>query len=167
MRWLLIFQGIVSILFGLLAFSWPGLTLATLVLFVGLYLFISGIFGLIAGLVSVKENKNWWILSLEGLFGILAGVITFTTPGITAFFLFVLVLVWAFIVGFAKIGYAFSSKSENSNWWLYALSGAASVIIGFMLIFAPVEGLLVVAWVIGFYALFSGITSVAYGIKSE
>ena len=167
MRWLLILQGIISVIFGLLAFSWPGLTLATLVIFVGLYLFINGIFGLIAGLTSVKENKNWWILSIEGLFGILAGVITFTTPQITASFLFILVLVWAIGVGIAKISFALTIRSVDSNWWLYAVSGAASLIIGFMLIFNPVEGLIVVAWVIGFYALFSGITTIAYGLKSD
>lgn len=164
MKWLLIIQGIIAILFGLAAFAWPGKTLSLLVILVGLYFFITGIISILVGITTIKANKNWWLMVIEGLLGLIAGVITFTTPGITAFFLFILVMVWAFIIGLLRIAFAIQIRKTNSNWWLWAIGGASAIIIGLMLVFTPLEGLLVVAWVIGFYALFSGIAAIGYAL---
>jgi uncharacterized membrane protein HdeD (DUF308 family) len=44
--WLILLRGIASILFGLLAFAWPGLTLVTLVILYGAYALVDGVFAL-------------------------------------------------------------------------------------------------------------------------
>ena len=46
--WLLLLRGIVAVLFGILAFAWPGLTLVTLVIFYGAYALVDGIVALAA-----------------------------------------------------------------------------------------------------------------------
>jgi hypothetical protein len=46
--WLLLLRGIAAVLFGLLAFIWPGLTLVTLVLLYGAFALIDGVISLVA-----------------------------------------------------------------------------------------------------------------------
>ena len=44
--WLLLLRGVAAILFGVLAFIWPGLTLVTLVLLYGAYALVDGVLSL-------------------------------------------------------------------------------------------------------------------------
>jgi hypothetical protein len=44
--WLLVLRGVCAILFGLLSFLWPAMTLASLVLLFGAYSLINGIFAI-------------------------------------------------------------------------------------------------------------------------
>src|ERR671923_2512153 len=50
--WVLALRGVLAIIFGVLAFLWPGLTLITLVLLFGAYALVDGVFAVIAGIAS-------------------------------------------------------------------------------------------------------------------
>jgi uncharacterized membrane protein HdeD (DUF308 family) len=79
--WALALRGLVAVLFGLLTFFLPGITLVTLVLLFGVYALVDGIFNLIA---FVRVPSHHWALLIEGLIGIIAGILTFAWPAITA-----------------------------------------------------------------------------------
>ena len=44
--WLILLRGIAAIIFGVLAFVWPGITLVTLVLLFGAYTLVDGVLAL-------------------------------------------------------------------------------------------------------------------------
>jgi len=48
--WAVLLRGIVAITFGVLAFAWPGVTVATLVLLFGSYALVDGVFSLLTAL---------------------------------------------------------------------------------------------------------------------
>jgi len=59
--WVFLVRGLAGIVFGVLAFFWPGATLIALVLVFGVYAFIDGIMALgfaIAGYAGTR----WWAL---------------------------------------------------------------------------------------------------------
>ena len=88
--WLLLLRGIAAIIFGILAFVWPGLTLVTLVLLYGAFALVDGVISLIAAFTgSAKPVPTWWLV-VVGLLGIAAGIVTFAWPGITAILLMLL-----------------------------------------------------------------------------
>src|SRR6188472_944642 len=69
--WLLLLRGIVAILFGILAFVWPGLTLVTLVLLYGAFALVDGVISLVAAFTgSAKPVPTWWLV-VVGLLGTL------------------------------------------------------------------------------------------------
>src|SRR6266540_3029554 len=75
--WLLLLRGIAAIVFGVLAFIWPGLTLVTLVLLYGAFALVDGVLSLIAAFTgSAKPVPTWWLV-IGGLAGIAVGVLTF------------------------------------------------------------------------------------------
>ena len=47
--WVLLVRGLVSVLFGVMAFMWPGLTLTSLILLYGAYCLLDGIVALFGG----------------------------------------------------------------------------------------------------------------------
>ena len=97
--WQMIVRGMAALLFGILAFAWPGLTLFTLVLLFGVYALIDGFVAILAAMAGgevagggrVPGGRPWWEMLLVGLLGILVALITFFWPGVTAFTLVVVV----------------------------------------------------------------------------
>src|SRR5262249_18145528 len=81
--WLLLLRGICAILFGVLTFVWPGITLLTLVLLYGAYALADGVLALAEAVMGGAPAPRWW-LALVGLLGIAVGILTFAWPGITA-----------------------------------------------------------------------------------
>jgi uncharacterized membrane protein HdeD (DUF308 family) len=79
--WALLLRGIVAILFGVLAFVWPGVTLLSLVFVFAAYAILDGIFAIIAGFRAPAGMKKWWWLELVGIVSVLAGVLAFALPG--------------------------------------------------------------------------------------
>src|SRR5262245_22573503 len=54
--WLLLLRGIAAVLFGLLAFIWPGLTLVTLVLLYGAFALVDGVISLVAAFTGSDKQ---------------------------------------------------------------------------------------------------------------
>ena len=154
--WALALRGLFAVLFGLLAFAWPGLTLAALVILFGAYALVDGVFALLAAVRAAEAHERWWLFVLEGLAGIAASLITFMWPGITALVLLYLIAWWAVITGIFEIAAAIRLRKEISGEWVLVLSGAVSVIFGLVLLFRPGVGALAVIWLIGAYALVFG-----------
>src|SRR5690348_18448086 len=82
--WLLLLRGIVAILFGVLAFIWPGMTLLTLVLFYGAYALVDGALAIGEAVAGPHTAGPRWWLAVVGVLGVAAGLLTFLWPGITA-----------------------------------------------------------------------------------
>src|SRR5947209_15883986 len=75
--WLLALRGLVAVLFGVLAFVWPGATLITLVWLFGAFALTNGILSLVLAAKTSKDYPKVGSLILGGLLGILAGFLGF------------------------------------------------------------------------------------------
>jgi uncharacterized membrane protein HdeD (DUF308 family) len=155
--WVLALRGVVAILFGIIAFIWPGLTLISLVLLFGAYAFLDGIFSIIAAWRGRETNERWWALLLEGILGLAAGVIAFVWPGAAAVGLLYVIAAWAILTGILEIVAAIRLRQEIDNEWLLGLTGVASIIFGLLLAIWPGAGLLTLTWIIGGYAIAFGV----------
>lgn len=149
--WILLVRGIAAIVFGLLAFAWPGLTIIILTALFAAYALVDGIFALIAGI-----HARWWVLSLVGIVGIVAGLVAFLYPGLTAFTLLVFIAAWAIMRGIIEIAAAVQLRKVITNEWALILGGVCSVAFGIILFARPAAGALAVIWIIGVYALIIG-----------
>jgi len=155
--WVLALRGVAALLFGIGAFLWPGLTIGVLVLLFGAYALADGIFAIIAGIATRKEQERWWLMLLVGLAGVLTGVLTLLWPGITALILLYFIAGWSMVTGILQIAAAIRLRKEIEGEWLLALAGVGAVIFGLLLVSLPGAGALALIWLIGSYALLYGI----------
>jgi uncharacterized membrane protein HdeD (DUF308 family) len=156
--WAIALRGLVAIVFGVLAFLLPGLTLITLVLLFGAFAIVDGIFAIVSGFRRREGHRPDLFLILGGVAGIAAGVIAILLPGITALALLYVIAAWAIVTGIAEIVAAYQLREEISGEWLLALSGAVSFVFGLFIAFFPGPGALAVVWLIAAYAIVSGVT---------
>src|SRR5215469_4972806 len=163
--WALMVRGIVALLFGFLAFVWPGITLGVLVLLFGAYALVDGIFAVVAAIDNKGTERKWWTLLIEGFLGIAVGVVTFMWPHITALTLLYLIGIWAIVTGVFEIAEAIRLRKVIKHEWLLALAGIASIIFGVFLFAFPRAGALAVVWWIGAYAIFFGVMMLTLGLR--
>ena len=162
--WLILLRGICAILFGLLAFTWPGMTLWVLVVLYGIYALMDGVLALVAACSGGNVAPRWWLI-LIGLLGLAVGCMTFFYPGVTAMVLLMFIGFWSIIQGVFAIAGAIQLRKEIDNEWLLILNGILSILFGVFVLISPGAGALAIAWVIGAYAVAFGILLVGFSMR--
>ena len=163
--WLLLLRGIAAIVFGILAFAWPGITLLSLVILYGAYALVDGVLSVAAAIGGGGGAAPRWWLVVVGLLGIAAGLLTFFWPQITALVLLMFIGAWALIHGVFEIIGAIRLRKEIDNEWMLILSGALSVLFGAAMLIMPGAGALALIWVIGAYSIIFGILFVGFAFR--
>jgi uncharacterized membrane protein HdeD (DUF308 family) len=158
-------RGAAALLFGLLAFAWPGLTLGILVIVWGAYALADGVLALIAACRVRHRGRPFWSLLIVGLLGLAAGVVTFLWPGMTALVLLLCIAVWAIIMGIFQISAAIRLRQMIENEWLLGLSGVLSVLFGILMFLQPGAGALAVIWLVAAYAVVFGVLLLGLGFR--
>jgi uncharacterized membrane protein HdeD (DUF308 family) len=162
---MVVVRGVIAILFGVIAFVKPGISLTALVLVWGAYAIVDGVFAIITAMRRREAGNAWGVLLFEGLVGIAAGVLTFFWPGITAIVLLYVIAFWGLATGILEIVTAIKLRKVISGEWLLLLAGVASILFGVLLFAYPSTGALAVVYWIGAYALFFGVLLVALGLR--
>lgn len=164
-RWSsLLFRGIVSILFAIVAFAWPGITLAALTLLFGAYAFVDGVTTLV-GAVQRGAHPHRWLLVVDGLIGVAAGVVTLFWPGITLLALIFVIGLRFIMSGALEIATAVKFKDELKSPVLYGLAGVASVILGILTFVVPGLTALALVAMLGAFALVFGAMLIALAFR--
>ena len=101
--WTFVVRGIAAILFGLLTFLWPGISLTALVLLFGAYALIDGVLSIVAAVTKERGRGGWWALILQGVLGIIAAAVTVVFPGLAALALLYVIAAWAFSRYFRRL----------------------------------------------------------------
>ena len=162
--WTLAARGIAAILFGILTFISPGLSLFTLVILFGAWALADGVFNLVMA-VRTRKGERWGWLVLEGVTSIIVGILTFFWPGITALSLLFLIAAWSVVTGIAEVVAAIRLRKLIRGEWLLGLSGVVSIVFGLFLLAFPGAGALAVIFWIGAYSIVFGGLLVALAFR--
>jgi uncharacterized membrane protein HdeD (DUF308 family) len=157
--WVITLRGLVAVLFGLLAFAWPGMTLVVLIVLFGAYAVVDGVLGILAAVRGDTDHRL--AMLLEGLVSVAAGLTAFVWPGLTALVLAYLIAFWAILTGVLEIVAAVRLRRVIQDEWGLLVGGALSVLFGVVVAAAPGAGALALVWLIGAYAVVFGITLIA------
>jgi uncharacterized membrane protein HdeD (DUF308 family) len=110
-RWgLLLFEGLLNIAVGIVAFLWPGITVIAFVLLVAAWAIVSGALMAAAGFRLNVPHGRWWLV-LGGLLSLAYGALLVATPLIGA-----VVLTWwmgAYALAFGIALVVFSLKLRS------------------------------------------------------
>lgn len=159
--WTFAVRGVIALLFGIGALSYPDLTVFVLVIFFGAYVLVDGVTALVMGF-GEKKRPAYVLL---GLVSVAAGLFAITRPGATAQALLWLIGIWALVRGIGEIVAAIQIRKEVEAEWAIALSGVISVLFGLFVLARPGAGALAMVWLIAIYAFASGLLKLMLGFK--
>jgi len=163
--WVPVLRGTLAILFGIIAFAYPGLTAATLVIFFGAWVLVDGVFRIIAAIGHRASDPEWGFHLIIGILGIIVGLLAFHAPGVTALALVIYIAVWVLMIGATEIAFAIKVRREVKGEWLLILLGLLSIAFAVLLLWNPLLGAATLIWLIAWYAIVFGILRIIFGFR--
>jgi uncharacterized membrane protein HdeD (DUF308 family) len=165
--WVYALRGIAAIAFGVLAVTWPGLTLFWLVALFAAYALIQGAVSAYGALRNRKSDDDWWLNLLLGIVSIGAALIAVFHPALTALVLVLVMAANALIVGVLDIAVAIRLRKAIQNEWLLILAGVASIVFGVLVFLFPGAGAVVMVAMIAAWAIFTGVVFLALAFRAR
>ena len=111
--WVLLLEGALGIIFGILAFTWPGETALVLLYLVAIWALVTGIMEVSSAFVVPGSTGQRWGLGLAGLLSIIFGLILIVHPGAGLLAILWLVGIYAIVFGVSLLVYAFQVRSRT------------------------------------------------------
>ena len=139
----ILLRGLASLIFGILAFVYPGVTLAVVVTLFGIYALVDGLLGL-WGVMRGREQGTSVTSLLTALVGIVAGLVCLLAPDFATKYVVLLIGFWNIAAG------------------LLQLIGAG---LGLLIVFYPATAAISIIWVIAATAVLVGLVLLVFGWK--
>ena len=115
-----IVEGLASVVVGVIALAWPGITALALLYLIAAWAVITGILEIVAAIDLRKVIENEWLLGLSGSASVIFGVIVAVWPGAGALALLWLIGGYAIVFGGLLIALAFRLRAAGKNVDAYA-----------------------------------------------
>ena len=157
-------RGILAVIVGIIALSWPSVTVLALVILFAVYAFMAAGLQAARAFSSRTAGPVFGHLLL-GLADLAAGVIALAWPGPTALVLVLIAGVWAIVAGLAEIAAAFGHGEAAGTRAVFILGGLATVAFGVVLCDRPGIGAVTLALLFGLFNLIFGIWMLVQGTE--
>ena len=158
-------RGILAIIFGMILFLYPKVSLVFMVTLFGAFLLISGLMTLILSWLRRNEGVLWKSYFPDAFISILIGGIVFFWPQMTSLILIYLIATWALISGLIQIISTLRLREWFPYLWLNALTGVFLVLFGLTIFIHPGAGAVAISFIIGAVCIFYGILSLGMGLQ--
>jgi uncharacterized membrane protein HdeD (DUF308 family) len=159
--WLVLVEGIVVALLGLILLVAPGASLVFLVWLLGIYLFVAGIFRII-GIFSDSSFWGWKLAA--GILCLIAGLAILSNPlwstTLASTWLVILVGFLAMLQGAAGLIVAF----QGGGWGMGALS-VLGILFGLFLVINPLIGVATLTFILAIFMLIGGVGAVIQALR--
>ncbi len=161
--WLILIEGILAIIIGVLLFTSTVQTMAAIVVFLGLYWLIKGIFDIISMFV---DHTAWGWKLFIGIIGILAGIAILRHPVVSTA---ALPIIFTWVLGFYAImaGIVMLIQAFKGGGWGIGIMGVIGILIGIFLLGNTLLGTQMVIWLSAFTLVVGGIAAIVIAFKAR
>jgi uncharacterized membrane protein HdeD (DUF308 family) len=112
-RPLLLIEGTIGILLGIVALLFPGLTALVLLYIIAFWAILSGVARIVMAIMLRREIENEWSIALSGVLSVTLGIVLMLLPGAGLLAYTWLIGLLALAIGIALILYAFRVRGQR------------------------------------------------------
>ena len=158
----LIFLGVLTVIFGVVAIGSPLITGVAVAVFVGFLLLASGVARIVHAFKSKQWGTGFWG-TVIGLLGVVAGLMMIFRPMVGLVTMTMLLAIYFLVDGISEIIAAFRIKPDQGWGWVL-FNGIIAVLLGFMIWRQwPVSGAWAIGLLVGIHILMTGWTMIILG----
>ena len=118
----------------------------------------------LVGFTAIEPRLAWPLAALRGVFAVLFGVLALIWPGTTVLVLAILYGVYAIFDGIGGVMQAFR-PGDAAHRAAYGVLGLLGIVAGVLVLLWPGITVLVLALLVGFWAIFTGIVEIVAAIR--
>jgi uncharacterized membrane protein HdeD (DUF308 family) len=153
--------GMLSLIAGILALVWPGVTLLALALIVGINLAVLSAFLIADALSDDAGAEDRTLRIVLGVSGLIGGIVIIRRPGDTLLVLVVAAGIWLLMSGTLELVRTF--MVDDGHRLMRALGAMVDLVIGALILALPDLGLATLALLVGISFIVHGVLLVATG----
>ena len=112
-RWLLLAEGVLGVLAGIVVFFWPGMTALVLLFLISAWAILTGLLKVFMAIAFRRKVENAWLMGLSGVLSVLFGVVLAVLPGAAVLSVVWLVGIYALIFGVVLIVLGFRARGHR------------------------------------------------------
>jgi len=158
----LIFLGVVTVIFGVVAIGSPLITGVAVSVFVGFLLLASGVTRIVHALKSKQWGTGFWG-TVIGVLGVAAGLLMIFRPLVGLVTMAMLLAIYFLVDGISEIIAAFKIKPDQGWGWVL-FNGIIAVVLGLMIWRQwPVSGAWAIGLLVGIHILMTGWSMIILG----
>jgi uncharacterized membrane protein HdeD (DUF308 family) len=163
--WLWLVRGLVLMVFGFFALVWPGVTLASLTVALGLYIVFSGAVDIIGGIRSIGRGGLWFLTMLLGVLQLGLGVYLLRHLALSLEVFIALIGISFLVKGVMEVASAFTGGIDGGLRFLFAIVGVFSLALGLAMLVQPISSGLAFTWAMGLYGVLAGTFGIATALS--
>lgn len=114
---------------------------------------------------ATEVSSNWWAIALRAVAAILVGIIAFAMPVVTLAALVTLFGIYAMVDGAFAVAAALKGVRKHERWGWMLAEGIIGIVAGAIAFLYPAIGALALTWLVGGWALATGVLEIAAAVK--
>ena len=150
--WLLAVLGAVSIVAGVLAIAYPGITLLAVGIIFGCYLLLAGVVEIVRAIIGLPGSRA--LSAIAGVVALIAGLVCIRRPGHSVLALVVVLGIYLVVAGGLRLVLVFADADRR---WLAAMGAIADMALGIAILAVPKLGLATLAVLFGISLIVRGL----------
>ena len=111
--WLFVLFGLLTLAAGIILIAWPGPSLVTIAVIIGIFLLVDGVIDVILSIVGKGEGRG--LVAVLGVLSIIAGLIMVKHPFSALAVLVIIVGIWFIVAGVVRFIAAFSDRDGRGT----------------------------------------------------
>jgi uncharacterized membrane protein HdeD (DUF308 family) len=164
--WLISLRGLVALVLGIVLLVLDPLAAAELlILFIGIYALVDGIFALVVGIINRPPHRDRGWLIAEGIIGILAGIAILLAPVLAGVIIIYFIAFWALLTGILEIVFSIAEWKYIPGAWMILLTGIISVLLGGLILANIVAGVVLLVVIVAVYLVLFGLLLMLLGFS--
>ncbi len=164
--WLISLRGLVALVLGVILLVLDPLIAAELlILFIGIYALLDGLFALIVGIVNRPPHRDRGWLIAEGIIGILAGMAILLAPMLAGVIIIYFIAFWALLTGILEIVFSIAEWKYIPGAWMILVTGIISVLLGVLILANVVAGAVLLVVIVAVYLVLFGLLLMLLGFS--
>ena len=157
-------RGVLGLAIGVIILIWPDISLAAMVVTLGVYAIADGVLSLV---VAITRRTRRWQFVGQGVTSLAVGAIALLLPDSASTALLYILAIWVIAMSALRLRTAIAFGERVTVRWIPAILSLLGIMAGARVLIVPGAGLSALSLNLAIFAVLNGIALIEYGLQQS